>query len=338
MAPLIGLEVDLVARVSRSLYSPPFVIKPCVNDAKNGKRRNFVCASDARIFPTRRLPGRERPTLPHFRTSTSSPQNTQPHMQTLLIGSGRVAGALLRRFQAVGAPLDEMWARNATAALDLTAATSTRAVERLHDLTSAPEVCLLAVSDGAIPAVAARLRPYLSDRTLVAHTSGATSAGVLAPHFPNYGSFYPLQSFTTGRTPNWETLPLLVSAANPEGEARLRTLARRIARRVTVADDATRNQLHVAAVLVNNFTNHLYRLAADFCAERAVDFSLLHPLIEETALKIQQIAPEAAQTGPARRGDRTTMERHLNLLEPNEALRELYVRLSEQIQQNYRVR
>jgi hypothetical protein len=68
--------------------------------------------------------------------------------------------------------------------------------------------------------------------------------------------------------------------------------------------------LHVAAVFVNNFTNHLYTIGNKICEENQVPFDILKPLILETAHKIMTISPNEAQTGPAKRNDITTIEAH----------------------------
>ena len=53
-----------------------------------------------------------------------------------------------------------------------------------------------------------------------------------------------------------------------------------------VINDEERLKLHVAAVIVSNFTNHLYAIAEEFCTSEHVDFNLLKPLIMETANRI----------------------------------------------------
>jgi len=75
-----------------------------------------------------------------------------------------------------------------------------------------------------------------------------------------------------------------------------------------------RKALHVAAVFVCNFTNHLYQIGETICEENQLSFDLLKPLILETADKIQTLSPSEAQTGPAKRNDTTTINSHLNFL------------------------
>ena len=99
--------------------------------------------------------------------------------------------------------------------------------------------------------------------------------------------------------------PLLVDAADPEDLRILEAFAKTLSSPGPAADDTTRLKLHLAAALTNNFTNYLYTLAAEYCREEKIDFSLLLPLIRETAERLDRYPPGALQTGPAFRGDRT---------------------------------
>ena len=89
--------------------------------------------------------------------------------------------------------------------------------------------------------------------------------------------------------------------------------------------------LHMAAVFACNFPNCLYQAAAGLLAAEGLPFQMLRPLILETAQKVQQELPQAMQTGPAIRGDESTMARHLQLLEGRPELAEVYLQLSQLI-------
>ncbi len=65
-----------------------------------------------------------------------------------------------------------------------------------------------------------------------------------------------------------------------------------------------------------------------FCHNEKLPLSLLLPLIENTLLKIKTISPAEAQTGPAKRKDTKTIEKHLQMLEDKPQLQELYKKLS----------
>jgi predicted short-subunit dehydrogenase-like oxidoreductase (DUF2520 family) len=102
---------------------------------------------------------------------------------------------------------------------------------------------------------------------------------------------------------------------------------------VAEAGDESRLKLHVAAVIVGNFTNHLYALTEEYCRKESLDFKQLLPLIWETASRIKDIPPKQAQTGPALRHDAETIHKHLELLKNHPQLKNIYVLLTESIQQ-----
>ena len=95
-------------------------------------------------------------------------------------------------------------------------------------------------------------------------------------------------------------------------------------------DSDQRKKVHLAAVYVNNFVNHLYHIAHEICARENLPFELLKPLIRETARKIEVMAPSEAQTGPAKRKDLKTINEHLELL--SEDQKDLYQLISNSIQ------
>jgi len=102
--------------------------------------------------------------------------------------------------------------------------------------------------------------------------------------------------------------------------------------KVILAGDKERMKLHVAAVIVSNFTNHLYKLAEDYCKKEGLDFKQLIPLIEETAQRLKAISPSDTQTGPAVRRDDPTIQQHLSILERYPHLKKIYEMMTESIQ------
>jgi predicted short-subunit dehydrogenase-like oxidoreductase (DUF2520 family) len=90
-------------------------------------------------------------------------------------------------------------------------------------------------------------------------------------------------------------------------------------------------KLHLAAVFSNNFVNYLYALAEEYCRAEGINFKLLVPLIQETALRVQTINPSNAQTGPAFRHDAATIQRHEELLKSYPELKKFYLLFTESI-------
>ena len=200
------------------------------------------------------------------------------------------------------------------------------------DVTREAELYIVALSDTALAGLGEVLQ---LPGALVVHTAGAAAAAVLRPVSERYGVLYPLQSLRRNIRP-FPEFPLLIDAGQPADLAIIEDFAHSIAKEVRQADDASRLKLHVAAVLINNFSNYLYTLSAEFCRREGVDFSLLLPIIRETAARVERYPPEEVQTGPAIRGDAGTIRRHLDVLSNYADIKELYQIFSDQIEAYYR--
>ncbi|WP_310993246.1 Rossmann-like and DUF2520 domain-containing protein [Aequorivita marina] len=172
------------------------------------------------------------------------------------------------------------------------------------------DVYIIGIPDDAISNFSERLA--FNDR-LVVHTSGGVSIDALS-NKNRRGVFYPLQSFSKQREVDFTAIPICLEAENKADLNLLQKLATQISKHVTEISSEERAKLHLAAVFVNNFTNYLYRMGSEILKEDDLSFNLLKPLIAETALKIETLSPKEAQTGPAKRKDIKTIEKHLGLL------------------------
>jgi predicted short-subunit dehydrogenase-like oxidoreductase (DUF2520 family) len=192
------------------------------------------------------------------------------------------------------------------------------------------DIYIIAISDDAISTVSQSLDFNIG---LVVHTSGSLPVSVLNTTCRK-GVLYPLQTFSRDRDCNFREVPVCIEAEDPDDLLLLRNLAEGISDRVCELSFLKRRQLHLAAVFVNNFGNHLYYLAGQLLRDEALPFDMLQPLIEETAAKLGQMSPREAQTGPARRGDLKTMAVHRQLLEEG-IYQTLYDLMSNSIQKTY---
>ena len=188
------------------------------------------------------------------------------------------------------------------------------------------DVVLIAVSDQAIQQVSSQLP--LTD-AVVAHTSGASSMDLLSNH-KHRGVFYPLQTFSKQQHLNWSKIPILWEGNNTQVNEKLETLSQLLSPLAIQIDEKQRLSMHLAAVVVNNFTNHLYAEAHRFCKSKHLNFDLLVPLIEETTRKIKQIDPRKNQTGPASRRDMQTIKRHKGV-PMSEELNDIYSLFTSQL-------
>lgn len=186
------------------------------------------------------------------------------------------------------------------------------------------DITIIAVSDDAIGKVSSQI-----NNSFVVHTSGSVGMNGLQ-NLGNKGVLYPLQTFTKEKDVDFSKIPFCIESNDPNDLTLLKTLVEALNGKVYHITSEQRKSLHVAAVFVNNFTNHMYVIANDICAQYNIPFEILESLILETSEKIKTLTPIEAQTGPAKRNDLETIQNHLNLL--NQSQQEIYTKLTESIQ------
>lgn len=241
-----------------------------------------------------------------------------------LVGSGNVAYHLAHRFSGAGIKLRNVYARDHA---KLAQFPSGFKAKTLTDLGAhnGDVVVVIAVSDDAIPALAEKI----TQNCIVMHTSGSVALDALPQ--THRAVLYPLQSFSRTRNVDWQNLPIITEASTDKAFSAVQSISGRLSTRVEQLTSAQRLHLHLAAVIVNNFVNHLFGLSAGYLQSQQLPFDLLHPLIRETAAKIGEMPPLDAQTGPAKRNDETTINRHLEMLKEHPNAHVVYELLTEQI-------
>ncbi len=249
-------------------------------------------------------------------------------ISVIILGSGNVAQHLTRVcLETDNIDLVQVYARNLEKLSFLNS--EVNITNNIKSLEKA-DVYIIAVSDNAINEVAEQL----PKNYFVVHTSGVTSINELGDR-PRKGVFYMLQSFSANKKVDFNKIPFLLEASDKKELLILEKLASSIGKKSYRIDSEQRQYLHVGAVFVNNFTNHMYKLGHDICQKHNMSFDILKPLILETATKINELNPKDAQTGPARRNDTKTIEKHLNLLAEDK--KELYNIISKSIQNEYKL-
>ncbi|GAB4245918.1 MAG: DUF2520 domain-containing protein [Saprospiraceae bacterium] len=256
-------------------------------------------------------------------------------MKISIIGTGNLATHLSAACGRSGVQVLQVWGRNAEKAKAVAAISGAAAISGFHDLNQAADLTLLAVADDAIAEMANSLAALFGKseaQPVVVHLSGATPMAVLqAAALKHYGVFWPLQSFRSGKTVDFKKVPICINASDDNALASISRLARLLSEEVCTVSEEQRQTLHLAAVFVNNFTNHLLTISKELIDEAGVPFKLLKPLLRETVNRLDEADPQDMQTGPAIRGDLKTIERHMHLLAAHPRFRQLYALLSESI-------
>lgn len=189
------------------------------------------------------------------------------------------------------------------------------------------DLYLICLKDDIIASIASQIQ---TSKGIIAHTSGSQS--ILEGS--NTGVFYPLQTFSKNSKLDYTKIPFCLEANSEENLEVLKAIARSMSSEVFEISSSQRQTLHVAAVFVCNFANHLYSIGEEICKEDDMPFDILKALIQETSNKVQSNSPAEVQTGPAIRKDESTIIKHLNHLKKR-SHKDIYQLFTQSIIQNH---
>ena len=248
-------------------------------------------------------------------------------MNITFVGSGNVATVLARLCEEKGHNIQQVIARNKIAGDEFAKKFTCGFVNFKDQPNNETDLVIVALSDNSLPETIYNLNV---GSVPVVHTAGSCDMNVLQTMSKNFGVLYPLQTLRKEMETVPE-IPFLIEGNNDSTLQFIQTFADTLSKSVTIQNAEQRLRLHTSAVIVNNFTNYLFSVAEKFCNDEKVDFKLLLPLIKQTSARVQNHSPISMQTGPAVRGDITTLDKHLRLLTNYPKLRTLYMRLTDGI-------
>ena len=252
-------------------------------------------------------------------------------MTISIIGSGNTATVLGKMLVENNHSINEIIGRNKMAVHQLAEMLHANACTDFNKADTKSDVYIIAVKDDVVAQVSNQLKLH---EKIVVHTAGSVAMNVLKNASANYGVLYPLQSLRKELN-NTPAVPFLIDGNNDFTKQTIVDLAKSISKTVFITDDETRLHYHVSAIIVSNFTNHLFTLTKNYCNTNHIDFTFLLPLIEETVNRLHDHEPSAMQTGPAIRKDEATMQKHLQLLNNFPELKKVYALMSDSIQSTH---
>lgn len=249
-------------------------------------------------------------------------------MNVIILGTGNVASVLGKKIKNAGHVIAQIFSRNIDNAKQLAEELNCTAyTDNFKQISKTADIYIVAIKDSGISALYNSL--FLEDKIIV-HTAGSVPKSTLEKISSRFGVLYPLQTLKKGMNDAAE-IPFLVDGSDGDTIKSIEAFAATISKKIKKAGDAERLKLHVAAVVVSNFSNHLYVLANDYCQAEQLDFNLLKPIIMETAERINKFLPRDVQTGPALRNDIITLDKHLRLLAAYPKLKYIYLKMSDSI-------
>ena len=248
----------------------------------------------------------------------------------VILGAGNVAFHLTRALIENTLNVRQIFNRTLEHAKEIGEANRISYTDKISEIEKA-DLYIIACADSGIEEFSHYI-PY--DDVLVVHTSGSSPMSVLKGDYRK-GVLYPLQTFSKDRVMRYDNIPFFIEAENPDDVKKLSDVANRVSNEVHELDFAARMQVHMTGVWANNFVNHLYYIAGNICEQNNVPFDVLVPIIQETANKVIEMSPKDAQTGPAKRGDQVIIDRHLDALQDDSRLLQIYQILTDSIKRVY---
>lgn len=254
----------------------------------------------------------------------------------VFIGAGNLATNLAKALYHKGFRIVQIYSRTKESAGALASKVEAGYTTDLGEISKQAQVYIVSLKDDAL----VELLPQIAEsksKALLVHTAGSIPMNVWEGYAERYGVFYPMQTFSKQREVDFREVPFFIEAETPKDAELLKAIAGTLSGKVYEATSEQRKSLHLAAVFVCNFTNHLYALAADLLNKYNLPFDVILPLINETARKVYELTPHDAQTGPAVRYDTNVMNNHLSMLADNPALQEIYKLISKSIHEHHQL-
>lgn len=253
-------------------------------------------------------------------------------MNIVIIGSGNIATFYGVRFHEAGHQIIQVLSPNSANAQTLAKRLDCEAVNNYEFLNLEADLYILGVPDNVLYNLSETLR---LPNKFVVYGAGAVPLSALSPISEHIICLWCLFSVQKNTLPQQRHFPVVYNNLLQEDAKIAQEWAALLSDLQYTLTDQQKEQTHLTAVFVNNFTNHLYSIAHRLMQESGIDFNLLMPMILDTAQRIQYQEPATLQTGPAIRNDTHTLHKHEILLEQHPHYQAVYRALSNSIQTMY---
>ena len=244
------------------------------------------------------------------------------------VGAGKVAGSLAEKLYSVGHRIKKIVSLSPNKGREV-ASSVNASWSNDYSFDEGTDIIIVSVSDDSLEKVLHSIK--CDKKTFIVHTAGSYGLNVFPKKKVRKGVLYPVQSFSHGREVEYKGLPFLLESNDDDTLEIMRDLVASLEANWSMVDVEHRRLFHVAAVFVNNFTNHMLFCGERIASEAGVDFKLLEPLAKETIAKAFLNGPENSMTGPAVRKDYSTINLHKELLSFDSVLQKLYAEITEAI-------
>ena len=262
------------------------------------------------------------------------PKSKRQKCEVALIGAGTLAAALARSLHSNGYLISEIVSRPNAQSLRRAFALANRvqsSATTIHEAKLSAGVVWICVPDDAIAAMAQQIASEHDWRGKIAvHSSGALSSDVLEPlrrKGAEVASAHPLMTFVSSSQPKLKGVPFALEGT-AKALAAIESIitdfdaqAFRIARTEKPAYHAFGFFSSPAIVTLIAAAIDVGKLAG---LDRKRARALMEPIVRQTIDNCFLTSPQQAFSGPVRRGDVETIRKHLEVLQQQPDLLEVY--------------
>lgn len=249
--------------------------------------------------------------------------------KTVFIGSGNVATTLSIALKGKYEPI-QVYSKTLANARKLGTKLGCSFTNDLKKISQEADLYIIVVKDEALEGACKKLR--LKGK-IVVHTSGSTEMNILKKVSDSYGVIWPMYSFTkvNSKQPFPAGISFFIETSDKKTKECLTQIVKELKGNPFYVNYEQRAKIHMTAVFVNNFPNHLFTIAERICKEAGIPFNIFSPLAKETFENITKQSPSLSQTGPASRNEKRILDKHLALLKSHPMYKEVYKVLTKSI-------
>lgn len=248
-------------------------------------------------------------------------------MKVFIIGTGNVAKSLGAAIFKSGHKITGVLGRSEENAKVLAKKFKCASFTKADQIPHNSDFYLIAVKDDAIGSI---VKSLPETKGIFLHTSGTVPLDIFKTKSKK-GVLYPVDSITGKYNFSFKNVPICIEAGDESTLKKLLLFVRTLSNKIFLLNSPQRAKLHIAAVITNNFTNHLLGIATEIIDKEHLPHELLFKLAQTTLKNAFEHGPLQSQTGPAKRNDAATIRKHLDLLKANKDHVELYKLITRQI-------
>ena len=257
---------------------------------------------------------------------------TDSNINTItIIGAGNVGSQLCEKLANCNFKIDGLVYNRKKPNEKLKKITNTFSFQEINEISTNSDLYIIAVNDDQYQKV---ISTFPLKNKFILHTSGSFESHKLEKITARWGCLYPLQTINKKKEIDWDSVNFFIEASNENDVSKIEALCKKAGFKYHFANSKKREKLHIAAVLINNFTYHLLSSAKAFCEKNNIDYNYFQELLFQSIKNVQDEDAFQLQTGPAKRNDKAIIENHLQLLAKSKDYQDIYKLITENIIKN----